>query len=120
MPIALGLQSTSFGIFFIMKTAAGVFLVLPTVFFVMLFVYGPLQDGTDLFFGTLCLLSAVACFGLAWPLRRASRKLAWTCAAVGSFYFVLLILVPLLVTLIHPPKTRDATRAERAVPERGC
>lgn len=97
-----------------MKTAAGILLVLPTVFFVLIIVYEPLGEGADLLFGLLCLLSAVACLGLAWPLRRTSRKLAWACAGVGSLYVFVLIFLPLVVSLFHPPKMRSSMRAERA------
>ena len=91
-----------------MRTTAAVFLALSTVFFVMAFAYGQLDPGAYLFFGSLCLLSAMACLGCAWFLRHRSRKLAWACAIVGSLYFVLLVVVPLLVYVLAPK------RAERS------
>ena len=96
-----------------MKTAAGILLVLPTVFFVMGMVYGRLDQGAGPFFVTLYLLSAVGCLALAWPLRRTNRKLAWGCVAVGSLYVVLLILLPLVTTLLQPARTKRSTGAER-------
>ena len=99
-----------------MKTTAGILLVLPTVFFVMMFVYGPVDQTAYLLFGILCLLSAVACLGLAWFLRHKNRRLAWACAAVGSLYFVLLVVVPLFVTLLAPHPTRRSTGPERSAP----
>jgi ABC-type sugar transport system permease subunit len=95
-----------------MKTTAAVLLVLPTVFFLMMFVYGPLDQDAYLLFGILSLLSAVACLGWAWFLRHGSRKLAWACVAVGSLYVVLLVVVPVLVTLLAPHPTRTSTGAE--------
>jgi hypothetical protein len=93
--------------------------VLPTVFFAMMLAYGPLDRGAYLLFGVLCLLSAVACLGFAWFLRRTSRKLAWVCAAVGSLYFVLLVVVPVLVTLLAPHPTKRSTGAEPTAPPNG-
>jgi hypothetical protein len=98
-----------------MKTAAAVLLVLPTIFFVMMFVYGPLDQHAYLLFGILGLMSAVACLGWAWFLRHRSRKLAWACMAVGSLYFVLLVVVPVLVTLLAPHPTRRSTGADHAL-----
>jgi len=87
--------------------------VLPTVFFLMMFVYGPLDQEAYLLFGILSLLSAVACLGWAWFLRHRSRKLAWACMAVGSLYLVLLVVVPLLITVLFPHPTRSSRRAEQ-------
>jgi peptidoglycan/LPS O-acetylase OafA/YrhL len=102
-----------------MKTTAGILLVLPTLFFVMMFIYGPLDQGAYLLFGILSLLSAVACLGLAWFFRHRSRRLAWACAAVGSLYFVLLVVVPVLVTLLAPHPTKRSTGAEPAAAPNG-
>jgi hypothetical protein len=97
-----------------MRTTAAVLLVLPTVFFVMMFAYGPLDQRAYLVFGSLCLLSAMACLGWAWFLRHRNRGLAWACAAVGSLYFVLLVVVPLLVTVLAPHPTKTSRGAERS------
>ena len=95
-----------------MRTTAAIVLVLPTVFFVMMFAYGPLDQGAYLFFGILCLLSAMVCLGCAWFLRHRSRRLAWACAAVGSLYVILLVVVPVLVTMLVPHNTRRSKGAE--------
>jgi hypothetical protein len=95
-----------------MKTTTAILLLLPTVFCVMMFVYGPLDRHAYLIFGIPCLLSALACLGWGWFLRHRRRKLAWACGAVGSLYFVLLVVVPVLVTLLVPHPTKKSTGAE--------
>jgi ABC-type sugar transport system permease subunit len=96
-----------------MKTTAAVLLVLPTIFFLMMFVYGPLDLDAYLLFGILSLMSAVACLGWAWFLRHRSRKLAWACMAVGSLYFALLVVVPILVAVFGRHAPTKSTRAEQ-------
>ncbi len=103
-----------------MKTIAAILLVLPGVFFAMVFVYGPLEDmgqvTAESFFGFLSIVSALACLCWAWFVRHQSRKLAWACGVVGGLYLVLFIVVPLVFALFFPPKTKTATRSERVAP----
>ena len=88
----------------------------------MMFVYGPSFEGAYHFFGILCFLSALACLGCAWFLRRGYRRLAWACEAVGSLYVVLLFVVPVVVTAlaINPPPlthiVRQNMNAQSAIP----
>jgi|ERR1035441_1922893 hypothetical protein len=79
-----------------MKTISGILLGLPTFFFVLMFIYNPLDVWwVPTVFAGLSLLSALACLVWAWIIRRRSRPLAWACLAVAVIYFVLLVVVPL-------------------------
>ena len=95
-----------------MKTTAGVLLALPTIFYVMALAYGSLDASGFLFFGILCLLSAMGCLGCALYFWKKSRRLAWVCATVGSLYFVLLVVVPLVFYLLTPDPVKRSRRAE--------
>lgn len=87
-----------------MKTVSGIILALPTVFFVLIFIYNPLDVWwMPTVFASLSLLSALGCLVWACFIRRRSRPLAWACLGVGAIYIVLLVVVPLLMPA---PKTR--------------
>jgi hypothetical protein len=106
-----------FGRAHVMKTISGILLGLPTLFFVLMFIYNPLDVWwVPTVFASLSLLSALACLVWAWIIRRRSRLLAWACLAVAVIYFVVLVVVPLVMPT---PKTKRAV-AEPIGPGNGA
>ena len=78
-----------------MKTLSGILIGLPPFFFVLMFIYNPLDDWwMPAVFASLSVISAVACLVWAWIIRRRSRPIAWACLGVGVIYLVLLLLMP--------------------------
>lgn len=99
-------KAESFGKASLMKTISGILLALPSLFFVLIFIYNPLDIWwVPVLFAILSLLSAVACLVWAWIIWHRSPSLACACLAVG-FIYVLLFAVPLLTPRA---KTRRAS-----------